>query len=175
MNVYMSKKTKIVGSVVLVSVIFVSVFFLFDKGRFGQDQKVPSNTEDVYVHQDQSFSFVYPKHLALQILPEEGGTSLVFGTPDKGVVIQLFVYDEVENIVITPDLVRQNFPELSSTEIGVVDIASGITGVSFLDSNTPNQAKHVWFGVKGKVFQFTFFPQYEDSVGRMVSSLTFNP
>lgn len=117
----------------------------------GNESGAPLSTGTRYVHVDNSFSFSYPEGFIPKLQSDgEDGEVVVIENGELGIQITVVPFDE--DIVLTPERIRQDLPDLVMERTEIVSVA-GVQAVAFQSTNASTaQSNEVWFVYRGNLY-----------------------
>ncbi|MFM2357275.1 MAG: hypothetical protein RJA61_12 [Candidatus Parcubacteria bacterium] len=161
------KKITVTILLTVLALVVVGLYFYYR----GEIKSSIFKDGSVYVDSESLLSFSYPDNLNVSSVKDADGEVILLKTSEKGVVIQIFISPGEEGIVITPEIVKADIPELKDVEMKAVEVGSSRKGVLFSDSEGAG-IKNLWFAEGNKLFQVTFYEDFEKVVFLMGESLS---
>lgn len=126
-----------------------------------------------YVSPEFGFSFSYPEDYTAGSISEPGKNMvLVQDKNKKGVQILITPFDEPD-LVLTPDRIRQDVPDLVMQEQKTVNVG-GQSAQAFINPNgVLGKTREVWFVYKGSLYQIVTTPDFDQTLAGMLLTWKF--
>ncbi|MCF7918065.1 hypothetical protein K9L27_03665 [Candidatus Gracilibacteria bacterium] len=124
------------------------------------EQDNPFGTPTVFLgtftHPDPSFSFRYPTDFDIDIFPDgKRGKAVLFQNKRTGEGFQVYLTPFEEQIILTPDRIRQDIPDVVLDHFQEIRISGVLTLFFASQDEVFGDTYEVWFVHQGTLFQIT--------------------
>jgi hypothetical protein len=112
-----------------------------------------------YCNPTYYFCFRYPKTFKIGYLPQDGNGETVLVHKDNGFQVHVEPFDE--NVVMTPERIKKDLPDMTVDNPEYIDI-NGTVALKFEGkSGSGEKTREVWFVHLPAVYQITASPEYD--------------
>lgn len=145
---------------------------------FPRETDNPFGKETVFLgtfsHPNPPFSFKYPAQFEVEIIPDgEKSKAVLFVNPRTGDAFQIYLTPFKDQIVLTPEKIRQDIPDIVLDHFQEIRVSGVLTLFFASQDEVFGDTYEVWFVHHGTLFQITSPAQNVDILKKILVTFRF--